>query len=288
LYRILIEPVEPFLDKNKYIYVVPDKILNYLPFHALKSPGTGRYLIEDHVIGFDPSSSIFILCTEAAAAKDDGREERLLAVGNPSFNSKQFPSLTNLTSAASEATKIASGYKSGATLIEDRAREKAVWIELPAADVIHLASHYVIDKRSPMHSGLLLAAEPVEAGSGEFDGLLQISELFGLKFNRPRLAVLSACQTGIEQSYRGEGAFSFARSFIKVGVPIVAASLWPVDSNPTKDMMIGFHDYRRRGHRSTIEALRQAQLDMLKGDDPAYRHPYFWASFVIIGGHARY
>ncbi|HEU0049629.1 MAG TPA: CHAT domain-containing protein, partial [Nitrososphaera sp.] len=50
LYRILIAPVEPFLDKSKYLCIVADKILNYVPYAALVSPANGSYLVEDYEI----------------------------------------------------------------------------------------------------------------------------------------------------------------------------------------------------------------------------------------------
>jgi CHAT domain-containing protein len=102
------------------------------------------------------------------------------------------------------------------------------------------------------------------------------------------LVILSACQTGIERQYNGEGAISVARPFLIAGVPLVVASLWPVDSDSTRNLMISFHKYRTQCGLSTIEALRQAQLDMINGSDARYREPYYWAAFVAIGGQASY
>jgi CHAT domain-containing protein len=50
--------------------------------------------------------------------------------------------------------------------------------------------------------------------------------------------------------------------------------------------MINFHKLRKQN--STIEALRKAKLEMLDGDDPLYRRPYYWAPFTVIGGHATF
>ncbi len=105
-----------------------------------------------------------------------------------------------------------------------------------------------------------------------------------MKLPRTRLVVLSACQTGIERQYGGEGPTGFARQFIIAGVPEIVASLWPVDSEPTAQLMIAFHRHRKTDGVPTAEALRRAQLEMIEGDDPRYRRPYYWASFVAIGG----
>jgi CHAT domain-containing protein len=77
-----------------------------------------------------------------------------------------------------------------------------------------------------------------------------------------------------------------ARPFLVAGVPLVAASLWPVASDPTADLMTSFHRYRRQGGLNSAAALRQAQLDML--NDSEYSPPYYWASFALIGGYASF
>lgn len=108
-----------------------------------------------------------------------------------------------------------------------------------------------------------------------------------MKFTRTRLVVLSACQTGIERAYRGEGAIGLARPFI-AGVPLVVASLWPVESDVTADLMISFHKHRKQDHVSTVEALRRAQLEMLSHQQPNSPQNYGWAAFVTIGGYAEF
>jgi CHAT domain-containing protein len=77
-----------------------------------------------------------------------------------------------------------------------------------------------------------------------------------------------------------------SRIFIASGVPLVVASLWPVDSEATAELMIKFHQYRKQKGFTTIDALRQAQRDMLDSPEPRYRRPYYWAPFVVIGGSA--
>jgi CHAT domain-containing protein len=71
-------------------------------------------------------------------------------------------------------------------------------------------------------------------------------------------------------------------------VPVVVASLWAVDSDSTKELMVNFHRLRRRGGLPAAEALREAQLEMLRGPDQSFRQPYHWAPFIAIGGHTRF
>ena len=109
-----------------------------------------------------------------------------------------------------------------------------------------------------------------------------------MKFNRTRLVVLSACQTGIERVYQGEGAIGLARPFIASGVPVVVGSLWPVESESTADLMISFHKQRKQNHVSTVEALRGAQLEILHQQQPGSPKNYGWAAFIAIGGYAAF
>lgn len=109
-----------------------------------------------------------------------------------------------------------------------------------------------------------------------------------MKLPHARLVVLSACQTGIERQYKGEGAVSIARPFLVAGVPLVVASLWPVDSEATEKLMVSFHQHRTRDQLTTATALRRAQQEMIAGADTRYREPYYWAAFTAIGGYTSY
>ncbi|HEX8846798.1 MAG TPA: CHAT domain-containing protein [Pyrinomonadaceae bacterium] len=289
LYRVLIKPIEPLLDKTKLLCIVPDKLLHFLPFGALVSDLTKRYLVEDFRLELSPSSTIFVDSSEQASQKIGRAEERLLSVGDPSFDRNAFSSLQRLPSAGREAEEVAAFYKSPRLLLRDDARERTVKSEIVKSNVAHFALHYLMDESSNLFSKMVLAAgRDKDARDKENDGVWQIHEIYKMRLPQTRLVVLSACQTGIEQHYRGEGAVSIARPFIAAGVPIVVASLWPVDSQSTEKLMVSFHRHRTQGHRSTVEALKLAQLELLGGEDSRYRHPYYWAAFTAIGGYTEY
>jgi len=147
--------------------------------------------------------------------------------------------------------------------------------------VVHFAGHYLIDSSNPLRSRLLLAVNPATAGSD--GGALTAYDVSALNLKRPKLIVLSACETTGEQYYGGEGVVGMATTFLASGVPLVVASQWPVDSEATADLMIDFHRYRKQGY-TTIKALRQAQINMIKAAEPQRRSAYLWAAFVPIGG----
>lgn len=285
LYELLIKPVEGALDRSRQLCIIPDKILNYLPFGALVSGTSDKYFIEEYNFVLSPSSNIFVLCSEVASEKGGSKSERLLSVGNPAFDGKAFSNLADLPSAAGEAKAIADYYESPGPITGAMATKRRVKSEMEKADVIHLATHAIADEWNAMRSKLLLAKEATGASGLDSNGVLQAHEIYNLNLARARLVVLSACRTGVEKYYGGEGMIGLSRPFIAKRIPLVVASLWPVNSDPTARLMISFHRYRRSG-RTTAEALREAQLEMLRDADISNRLPCNWASFVVIGGYA--
>ncbi len=285
LYQILIGPVEPLLSDSKQLCIVPDKGLNRLPFAALIDSKSGKFFVEKYRFLISPSVNVFVTCTAWARERRPGAKERVLSVGDPSFDRRRFPDLHPLPSARREAEEVGTLY-AGEPLVGDRAREGRVRAEMVGADVIHIASHFVVDEQSPMLSKLLLAHEQRQrtVGGGDLDGTLSAFEVHGMRFPNTRLVVLSACQTGVERSYQGEGAVGMARAFISAGVPLVVASLWPVDSDATADLMASFHRHRSRRSTSTAEALRRAQVEMIRSPDRRNQPPHSWAAFIAIGG----
>ncbi len=86
------------------------------------------------------------------------------------------------------------------------------------------------------------------------------------------LVMLSACETGLGQVAGGEGLLGLQRAFQSAGARSVMASLWKVDDAATRILMVEFYKNRwekRDGRRlSKLEALREAQLKMMRDYDP--------------------
>jgi CHAT domain-containing protein len=289
LYAILIDPVESYLDRSVLLCIVPDDMLSFLPFAALVSPTSGRYLVEDFTLGTAPSATIFINASRQPEQRTRNNSERLLIVGNPHFDREQFVNLPDLPGAKREAEEIANLYATS-PLVGNAATSSRVKQLLKEAHVVHFATHAVPDESSPLLSKLVFSKDGLRDRETHHisSGVLQASEIYAMKLPRTRLVVLSACQTGIERAYQGEGAIGLARPFIAAGVPVVIASLWPVESEATADLMISFHKHRKRDDVSSAEALRLAQLEMLHNKQPDSVKNYGWAAFTAIGGYASF
>jgi CHAT domain-containing protein len=133
-----------------------------------------------------------------------------------------------------------------------------------------------------IRSGLALAGannawkgKPV---TGVEDGILTSYEVSNMYLPNTKLAVLSACETGLGDIQGSEGVYGLQRAFKMAGVQNLVMSLWKVDDMATSEFMQEF--YKNLFAKKTInDAFYQAQT-MMKNK---YRNdPYKWAAWVLI------
>jgi tetratricopeptide (TPR) repeat protein len=278
LYDAVFGPVALELAKKtwKRIVVVPDGPLLDLPFAALVDRNGSR-LIDSYPLSSATSvESVFTPATHPKATAS------LLAIGDP-FGSKEprlvapggdlYPPLEH---ARAEAVSIAALFPQGKLLTGDAAREADVKRELARYRMLHFATHGVLSQTDGLQSGLLMANE---LASSKQDGLLQAWEIADLALSSD-LAVLSACQTAEGDERLGEGLMGLAWAFQAAGCSNVVASLWNIDDEATRTLMVEFYKAVRDGRRLD-EALRSAMLAVKKV--PGNASPYFWAGFRLIG-----
>ena len=147
-------------------------------------------------------------------------------------------------------------------------------------------------------SGLALAGANRQPQAGEDDGILTAEEVAAMSLDGVELAVLSACETGLGEVAGGEGVLGLQRAFQVSGARTVVASLWKVPDSATRDLMERFYENLWDRKMDKLEALRQAQLHVLRGghekglvvvdedeepDRPSRAPPYRWAAFVLSG-----
>jgi CHAT domain-containing protein/Flp pilus assembly protein TadD len=152
--------------------------------------------------------------------------------------------------------------------------------------VVHIASHYVFgadDRRS----FLLL-------GDGSILNLRALRLAPDLDMTGVQLLTLSACETAsIKENLTGSEVDSLAETLQARGAEAVLASLWRVDDESTRLLMVGFYHRMMtgRGRLPKAAALREAQLALIRGDIATtslpnrarFANPYYWAPFILIG-----
>ncbi|MHC4137951.1 MAG: CHAT domain-containing protein [Planctomycetota bacterium] len=95
------------------------------------------------------------------------------------------------------------------------------------------------------------------------------------------LAVLSACETAKGKIYKAEGVIGFTRAFMFAGAPRVVVSLWKVDDEATRALMVKFYELWKPGQMATATALQKAQEYVASHEK--WKHPYFWAAWQLWG-----
>jgi CHAT domain-containing protein len=187
-----------------------------------------------------------------------------------------------LPEAETEVRTIGKKYGPAAkVLIGREASEKSFQSLAPTYTVIHLATHGVLDNRQPLYSHLLLTKSNDDADN---DGRLEAREIMNMDL-RADLAVLSACETANGRIREGEGVVGMSWAFFVAGTRSIVVSQWKVNSASTSQLMMGFYQAlespKTLSKLKKAEALQTAGLKLLK--DPQYRHPFYWAGFVLIG-----
>ena len=289
LYDLLLKPAEEQLRGRKTLCIVPDRVLWELPFQALQ-PRTGVHLIEDHTLFYAPSLSVLREVTKQRSA---ATKKTLLAFGNPQVSGETStlrsvnPDMRfgPLPEAEKEVRTLARlyGAANSQIFIGSAAGEGVAKVEAPKYEVLHFATHGLLDNRNPMFSYLTLAQTAEDPNE---DGLLEAREIINMDLHA-NLAVLSACQTARGRVGAGEGVIGMSWALFVAGVPTTVASQWNVDSVSTTSLMIDFH--RRltkrpasgKSKEAKAESLRQAALGLLRSE--RHRHPFYWAGFVMIG-----
>lgn len=144
--------------------------------------------------------------------------------------------------------------------------------------LLHFATHGVLNEVHPELSGIVLSLLD-ETGKPQ-EGFLRLHEIYTLKLNAD-LVTLSACQTGLGKQIRGEGLVGLTRGFMFAGTPRVLASLWKVRDDATAELMMEFYRALLRDGQRPAQALRTAQLAMMKKAN--WQSPFYWAAFVLQG-----
>jgi len=253
LSQYLIEPMAGYLKSGDMLYIVPHGVLHYLPFHALRH--NGKYLIEDFPVVYSPSASLLKSCQ----VKRHFKKEKALVFGNPTLD---------LPFSEKEAEEVARLFNTEPYIRTEATKDKIKSLSTDM-DVIHLACHGKFEPEEPMSSHIKLA-----------DGKLTSQEIFDLRF-RANLLVLSACETAISDISSGDELIGLTRASIYAGTPSLIASLWRVNDASTSKLMTDFYKSWKENNQSKVEALRDAQLKLIK--DPGCSHPFYWAPFVLVG-----
>ncbi|HYN22194.1 MAG TPA: CHAT domain-containing tetratricopeptide repeat protein, partial [Thermoanaerobaculia bacterium] len=261
------------------LWIAPDGLLHYLPFEILEHPAVPRDLLVDRVaVSYLPSTSARTRMKRSRPAP-----LRLAGFGAPRSSASGTPLAPPrfkpepLPAARRELDRIEQllGGKS-ATYTGGQATERIFRDTFArGVQVVHFATHTVLDERPGGGAAILLSPE------GEDDGLLSPREIAGID-GRADLAVLAACRTALApRDGEDSGALvSLTGSFLAAGSSAVLATLWDVGDAAAAVFMEQLYAQLGRG-LPPEEALREAKLRLRA--DPRWNRPSLWAGYVLIG-----
>ncbi len=291
LYRVLIEPAEPYLSGDK-IVVSPDNILSYLPFETLvteefRSPDL-LYREAPFALKKYRFSYIYSVTLSSETEKRTRRLNNDLIAFAPTYEDVEladtlligWPSLRGeireLPYALLEAEDAVSQC-GGSAFLGNEAREETFKSHAPGYDIIHLAMHTLVDDRHPAYSKMLFTA----GTEGSNDGMLNTYEVYSIPLNA-MMVVLSSCNTGSGMLVSGEGILSLARGFLYAGSRSAIMSMWEVEDVSASEVIHSFYK-NMRGGQTKSSALRNARLKYLRTASQGKSHPYYWSALVIYG-----
>ncbi len=262
LYDLLIRPMEAdqSLKQTKTLVFVLDGKLRNVPMSALYDGQ--QYLLEKYAITLSPGLQLM------AAHKLNSQNLKAVVAGisEARFGNKALPAVAN---EIKDIVRLVSATK----LVNQQFTVQSLQQELQTnqANVVHLATHGQFS--SHLEDTFLMT----------WDGRLDMQELSRLLKSRDReraieLLVLSACQTAAGDDRAVLGLAGLA---VKSGARSTIATLWPVNDKAAASLIAEFYQQLRKPGVTKAEALRQAQLRLLKHTD--FVEPFFWSAFVLVG-----
>ncbi|HKD10488.1 MAG TPA: CHAT domain-containing tetratricopeptide repeat protein [Thermoanaerobaculia bacterium] len=315
LSRMLLSPLSDRLSvgaRIRRLAVVSEGMLQYIPFAALPMPGAASrpLLSRFEVVHLPSATTLSVLRQQSVHRRPAGARVAVIAdpvfePGDPrvrgahgisrasrprapendalerSLQESGLRRLERLAASRREAETIAAlaGPRQTFTALDFRAsRAVALGPDVADAQIIHLASHGLLNSRHPELSGVVLSL--VDRDGRPVDGFLQTRDIYRLKISA-NLVVLSACQTALGKDVRGEGLLGLSRGFMYAGALRVVASLWRVPDTATAELMRRFYRAILIEGLRPAEALRQAQSAVRA--EKLWSSPYYWAAFVLQG-----
>jgi CHAT domain-containing protein len=235
---------------------------------------------------FDPNDERLVaLLARSSSATAAQAKPRVLPADAESAT--QGTSLERLQKSSEEANNIlglTTPAQSLAKLGFDASKANAESPELADYQMVHFATHGVLDQDHPELSGVVFSL--YDQNGQSVDGFLRLNEIFNLKLP-VELVVLSACQSGQGKLIGGEGLVGLTRGFMYAGAASMVVSLWKVDDAATAELMTRFYQKMLGSeHLRPPAALRAAQLSMIndtKINDTKWKQPWYWAAFIVEG-----
>ena len=223
IYNLVFAPINDEVKKANNIIIVPDGLLHYIPFESLVDPSNNEFVIESKNISYAYSASILSNLSNQKQKKHNGflalapsfKGNKMLAMrGETNLSPKEVRQDLPALHGAAKEVKAIGAYFTGTILLDKDAIEENFINNAKDKEILHFATHAIIDDENPMNSYLVLE-EGLYTRDKQEDGFLYTWELQNMDLS-PAITVLSACNTAYGKLDKGEGLLSLGRSFMPV------------------------------------------------------------------------
>jgi len=270
VYGWLIKPLEPFLEQSTQVETlvfVLDGPLRNIPIAVLYDGK--QYLIEkNHAIAVAPRVKLF---------SPKRSEQRLYVqtggVGIPQvIDGTTFPEIEKLRE---ELERISQKITTSKPLLNEDFTKPNIKMQLQAGNfsAIHWKSHGVFSS-NPEQTFIVAYNERIVAQ--DLNSLMQTGSSSGVQ--PLELLVLSACETAQGDDRAVLGLAGIA---VRTGARSVLSTLWVAKDAPNTEFMVRFYEELSKPGMTKAQAVRQAQLALLK--EYGYTAPHIWATYVLVG-----
>jgi CHAT domain-containing protein len=226
---------------------LPAGALGLLPLGLARDSAGEAPLMEKYELVSVPSLEALMQAVRQAA---QATTPSLAAAVNPTG---EDPSLT-LPFTEIEGAIVASHFPALGTVIVDKstATPRATLAALAGKTYWHFSTHGAFNWEDARQSGLMMR-------QGETLTVGALLDAEG-RLARPRLVVLSACETGLyDTSHNADEFIGLPATFMQLGAAGVLATLWQVDDLATSLLMAKFYDLHLGQGMSPPSALKGAQ-----------------------------
>jgi tetratricopeptide (TPR) repeat protein len=167
-----------------------------------------------------------------------------------------------------ESAELASRFPRSLLVEGHSSGESDVIRSLQSAEIVHFTGH----AQNRHGSASLLLGDDASRD-------LSSQSFAGVHLRKCRLAVLAACSTLTIETGSGSIKSGLPEALLQAGVPTIVGTLWDVDSEATKRLMLYFYDQLLKGNSPEV-ALERSQAQI--GTTVGFAHPFYWSGFTVM------
>ena len=311
-YQQFWEPIEKAIPASSTLYLSPDGVYNQINLEAIPVNNERYVLDNSNIILVSNTKSLYFRKVKTRLVQ---QEKQAVIFGNPQFYAAndqgqvakaagtrvvQLPG-TQKEIEELKALMKAKGWTASEYLMGEASEDSIKQMYNPK--VFHIATHGFFKPKEALskaeetidinnakaYENPLLRTGLLLSGAGDIlketafnynmeSGILTAYEAMNLNLDYTELVVLSACETGLGDIEAGEGVYGLQRAFLVAGAQSLIMSLFKVDDQATKQLMVKFYKkWLETGNK------RQAFIDAKKEIRVEYQDPIYWGAFIMIG-----